>query len=354
MRKNYLHVLAGICLLVTALTSCSKGGSGGGGTTPPPAVNLTVSVNKTSVRADNFDELIITVKDQSNADVTSTSVIRVNGVPISGNKYYASTAGNLVVKATKGTSATSADLTVTATDPGTSLFTQKLLTEDYTGTWCGYCPRIGQSLKTYSTSNPNCIVVGIHGPSGSSDPYNYQYVTQLVSAYGVTGFPTVIVNRNTKWAENSAELNTELAKWAPLGIGLETSVSGSTINIKAKVKFDVTTQIPMKLIVMLVEDGLVYPQVNYYAPTYGPDPIGNYAHKNTLRSAATDIFGDDIPSAQQTAGTTWEKTMTISAAGYNIANCKVIATVIYGQNVLGRRGSLNTQEVIVGQTKNFD
>jgi len=314
MRKNYPLVLAGICLLVSILTSCSKGGSGGG-TTPAPDVNLTVSVNKTSVRADNFDELIITVKDQGNADVTSSSVIRVNGVAISGNKYYASTAGNLVIKATKGSSSVSADVTVTATDPGPSPFTQKLFTEDYTGTWCGYCPRVGQSLKIYSASNPNCIVVGIHGPAGSDDPYNYQYVTQLVSAYGVTGFPTVIVNRNTKWTENSGDLNTELAKRAPLGLGLETSVSGSTINIKAKVKFDVSTQIPMKLIVMLVEDGLVYPQVNYYAPTYGPNPISNYAHKNTLRKAATDIFGDDILAANKEADKTGEKDMVIKGEG---------------------------------------
>lgn len=350
MRKLFSMIIAGTAMTVITLQSCSKGGSGGG--TPAPA-GLTVSANKNSIRADNFDELIITVKDQSGADVTSGSTIRINGVPSASNKFYSSTPGSITIKATKG-GASSPDITVTATDPGPSPFTQKLLTEDYTGTWCGYCPRVGASLKTYSNTNPNCIVVGIHGPSGSSDPYNYQYVTQLASAYSVSSFPTVIVNRDAKWNENSTELNTQLSKRAPVGLGLETTITGNTINIKAKVKFDVSTDLPLKLIVMLVEDGLQYAQTNYYAPTYGPDPIGNYIHKNTLRSAATDIFGDDIPAAQQVAGTTWEKNLTVNAAGYSISNCKIIATVVYGTNGLGRRGSLNTQDVTAGQTKNFD
>jgi hypothetical protein len=176
----------------------------------------------------------------------------------------------------------------------------------------------------------------------------------LASAFSVTSFPTVIVNRDAKWNETSTELNTQLSKRAPVGVGLETTVNGSTVTVKAKVKFDITTDLPLKLIVMLVEDNLVASQVNYYAPTYGPDPITNYNHKNTLRSAGTDIFGDDIPVAQQVSGTTWEKNLTINAAGYNISNCKIIATVVYGTNGLGRRGSLNTQDVTAGQTKNFD
>jgi thiol-disulfide isomerase/thioredoxin len=350
MKKLFSIILLCSAIVVTSLQSCSKGGSGGG--TPAPA-GLTVSVNKSTMRADNFDELVITVKDQNNADVTSGASIRINGTPSASNKFYATTPGSITIKATKG-SLSSSDVTVTATDPGPSPFTQKILTEDYTGTWCGYCPRVGVSLKTYSGANPNCIVVGIHGPSGSSDPYNYQYVTQLASNFSISSFPTVIVNRDSKWNENSTELNTQLTKRAPVGLGLETTISGSTINIKAKVKFDITTEMPLKLIVMLVEDGLTYPQTNYYAPTYGADPITNYVHKNTLRSAATDIFGDDIPLAQQVSGTTWEKNLTVSAAGYSISNCRIIATVVYGTNGLGRRGSLNTQIVNAGQTKNFD
>ncbi|TMI65585.1 MAG: Omp28-related outer membrane protein [Bacteroidetes bacterium] len=349
MRKLFSLIIAATALTVITLQSCSKGGSGGG---TPAAGGLTVSVNKSSIRADNFDELVITVKDLNGTDVTSGSTIKINGTPSASNKFYSSTPGNITIKATKS-GASSPDVTVTATDPGPSPFTQKLLTEDYTGTWCGYCPRVGTSLKTYSSSNPNCIVVGIHGPSGSSDPYNYLYISQLASAFGISSFPTVIVNRDAKWLETSTELNTQLSKRAPVGVGLETTVSGSTITIKAKVKFDITTEMPLKLVVMLVEDNLVASQVNYYAPTYGPDPIAGYIHKNTLRSAGTDIFGDDIPVAQQVSGTTWEKDLTINAAGYNISNCKIIATVVYGTNGL-RRGSLNTQIVTAGQTKNFD
>jgi thiol-disulfide isomerase/thioredoxin len=351
MRKFLTIAFTSLLSAAIILQSCSKGGSGGGGGTT--GGGLTVSVNKTSLRADNFDELIITVKDQNGADITTTSTIRINGTPYATNKFYAATPGSITIKASKGT-ASSPDVVVTATDPGPSPFTQKLLTEDYTGTWCGYCPRVGASLKTYSSANPNCIVVGVHGPAGSSDPYNYTYVSQLASTFSVTSFPTVIVNRDFKWNEVATALNTELGKRAPVGIAFETSITGSTVNVKAKVKFDISTQIPLKLILMLVEDNLVAAQTNYYAPTYGPDPITNYVHKNTLRTAGTDIFGDDIPVASQTAGNTWEKSLTINGAGYSLGNCKVIATVVYGTNGLGRRGSLNSQEVTAGQNKSFD
>ena len=350
MKKTGLLFTIVFATLAVVQFSCSKGGGGG---TPTPSGGLTITTSKNTVRADNFDAISITVKDQNNVDVTSTASIRVNGTIYNGNVFYATTAGSYSIKAVKG-SLESAPVTVTASDPGPSPYTQKLLVEDFTGTWCGYCPRVGESLKTYSNSNPNSVVIGVHGPAGSSDPYTYQYVTQLTSLFSVTGWPTAIVNRNYKWSEANTQLNAELAKRAPLGIGLETSVSGSTIAVKAKVKFDVTTDMPMKLVVMLVEDGLVYAQTNYYAPTYGGNPISGYVHNKTLRTAGTDIFGDDIPAASQTAGTTWEKTMNISATGYNISNCKIVATVVYGTNGIGRKGSLNTQIVAAGQNKNFD
>jgi hypothetical protein len=349
MRK-YLQLPLYLFVLLFVLQSCKKGDGGGGGTSGNSS--LTVSLSKSQLRADGFDEVVISVKDQNNNDITSGSAIHVNGGTLIDNKFYASSPGTYAVTASKG-GASSAAINITAQDAGASPFTQKVLVEDYTGAWCGYCPRVGVALKNYSSSHPNAIVVGVHGPTGSSDPYIYQYVTQMANSINLTGWPTAVVNRNDKWTEQTSALDQAETVRAPLGIGFETSVAGNIITVKAKVKFDVTTQVPLKVIVMLVEDGLVAAQTNYYAPQYGGNPITNYTHDHTLRTAATDIFGEAIPSASQVSGNTWEKTYTINATGYNIANCKVVGTVIFDA-ISGRKGSLNTQIVTVGQNKAFD
>jgi len=332
------------------ITSCSKGGGGGGGGTP---VTLTLTLSKSSIRADNFDETMITVRDQNGTDVTSSCTFNINNTTWSTNMFHTISIGDILVYATKSGAKSNTD-TLTATNPGPSPFTQKVLAEDYTGTWCGFCPRVGVSLTNYAVSHPNCIVVGMHGPTGSSDPYIYQYSTSLVNAFNITGWPTAIINRNYKWTESTSTLDQEATKRAALGLSLVSTVSGGTINVTAKVKFDVTTTVGMKLVLMLMEDGLVYPQANYYAPQYGGNPITGYVHNHVLRAAATDIFGELIPAAQQTIGNVWEKAYSFNAAAYNINNCKIIGVVVFENSGGSYKGALNVQEVAAGQTKNFD
>lgn len=349
MRKIFTLLFLSAISSSILLLSCSKG-SGGGGTSNQ---SLKVSLSKNTLRADGFEEVTITVLDQNNTDVTPGSIYTINGLTYTTNKFHTSGPGSYTITATKNGIQSSA-ATLTATDPGPSPFTQKVFVEDYTGTWCGYCPRVGVQLTNYTATHPKCIVVGVHGPSGSSDPYNYSYVSQLTTAFGITGWPTAVINRDYKWDESNSVLDQEVTKRAPLGVGFETSVAGSTINVKAKVKFDVTTTVPLKLVVLLVEDGLVWAQTNYYAPTYGGNPINNYTHNHVLRAAATDIFGDDIPTAQQVSGTVWEKNLSINASTYNISNCKIVAFVMVPSGVTGYKGTLNAQLVTVGQNKDFD
>ena len=341
-------------LMLTSLiiSSCSKGGSGNNNN--PPAVNqpLTVSFSKSQIAADGFEETTITVKDQTSTDVTSSSAIFINGSAIAGNTFYTSVAGTYQVKATKS-GLESPVVNLTANNPGPSLFTQKAIAEFFTGTWCGICPGTIIPLDNYGNTHPNVINVGVHGPSGSNDPYQYIFDPQLRAAFSITGVPTVLLNRDSKWNQQTATLDALTQKRAPLGLALETSVSGNTISVRAKVKFDVTTSLPFKIVVMLAEDNLQYNQTNY--GHFGlPNPIINFNHRNVLRAAATDIFGDAIPSNEQTKGNTWQKDYTVSAGSYVLGNCRIIAFVLYGDNTQNRKGVLNTQIVTVGQTKNFD
>ncbi|MBP6686652.1 MAG: Omp28-related outer membrane protein [Lacibacter sp.] len=347
------HTNSFFALVITVgFAACSKPGNDAPPVTQPQPAPLTVQLSRSEVAADGFDEVSITVKDQNNADVTSSSTIYLNNAAYSSTTFFTGTSGSYQLKATRG-NATSAVVTLTANTPGPSPFTQKVLIEDFTGTWCGICPGTVIPLDAYTDTKPNLISIGVHGPAGSNDPFKYIFDPQLRTALGITGVPTVVLNRDVKWDNNTATLDQLTQKRAALGLALETSVSGSTINVKAKVKFDVTTSLPLKIVVVLAEDSLLYSQANY--GHFGlPNPIPNFRQKNVLRTAATDIFGDVIPVASSIKANTWEKNYSLNATGYNMSNTKVIAFVLFDTNTQNRKGVLNVQLVKAGENKNFD
>lgn len=340
---------------VVFFTACSKK-STDGGTSTPSNETVSITVDKSTITADGFDEATFVVKDQNGNDVTSASTIYVNGSARSQKSYWTETSGIYKIKAQKG-SVSSSEITVTAVDKGTSPFTQKSVVEDYTGTWCGYCPRVGMKLESYILTHPNTIVIANHGGS-SSEPYLFQYHSNLASTYGVTGYPNAIVDRNFKWNESNTSLDQAANRWAPLGLALETSIASGIINVKARVKFNVNAGIDTRLVVYLVEDGLVYPQVNYSANGNGlPNPISNYVHNATLRKTFSDVYGDMIDKNKQKVNEIFEKnfTLNISSFSYNVSKLRVIAFVEYGiNNYLGKKGVGNVQSVVVGSNKSFD
>jgi hypothetical protein len=310
--------------------------------------SLTVSLNKTQITANGTEQATITVKDENNADVTALSVIYVNDNIVTKNIFSTVVPGSYMVKAVKG-SITSQVVIFTAVSFTTTSFTQKTLAEFFTGTWCGICPGVLIPFESYINSNPNTIVVGVHGPIGSSDPFQYIYDTQLRTAFKIYSVPTVLLNRNYTWDNNNSSLDQLTKNKAIIGIGLETSLSGSNIAVKVNVKFGIGITTPLKLVVMLVEDGLIYDQTNYGHFNL-PNPIANYVHRNVLRTTATDAFGDPISIALQTKDNVYQKSFTVDASKYTISNCRIVAFVLYDTNNVGNIGVLNSQIVTAGES----
>ena len=355
--KNLVAVIAASCTAFV-LFSCSKGGSTGGGTTnpPPPSTpkSLKVTLDKSEIFGDNWETVTATVTDENNNDVTGSSTLYLNNGSMSRNAFWTNVPGTYQIKASKaGVNSPSVSLTVT--DPGSSPFSQKIIVEDYTGTWCGHCPRVGIKLDDYvNNGHPNCIVISNHGPS--NDPFTFSSHGTLASSFGVDGYPYVWIDRDFKWSENTAQLDGQfINRRPPLGLALQTNVAGTTINVTAKVKFDVTTAVNLRLVAYLLEDGQSYPQVNYNYYNL-PNPINGYVHNGILRKTALDLFGDPIPTASQAKGTTYEKTFSVSASGYDLSKCRIVAFVVQGSNNQGRKEKavLNAQVVKAGLNKDFD
>jgi hypothetical protein len=330
---------------------------------PPTNVNTThtVKVSKTSIIADDFDESMIAVYDKNGNDVTAQSSITVNGTVITDLKYRTKVAGTVNVIA-KLQNENSPVVTISATNPGPSKYTQKVLLEKYTGAWCGNCPRVAYKVKQTTTANNRIIPVYIH----DGDALHFSLVNALKSNFNITGVPSVYINRTLPWTDNQSNWNETVteaanltANWAPLGLSIQSNISGNTISGTVKTEFNVNTSRALKIVIMLVEDGVVLSQSNYYNATAGSPLQGlgqlitNYSHNNVLRQFSTDLLGDAIPANQVFKNNIYDKAFSFNVPGVDINKCYIVASVLYDNHPTWK-GSLNTQIVKAGQAQNFD
>ena len=82
-----------------------------------------------------------------------------------------------------------------AIGPVPSAFTQKVLIEEFTGAWCGYCPDGAKVVEETMMQFPGLVYgAAIH----EGDPMEIPLYTQLDNKFNVTGFPTGMVNRTAQ------------------------------------------------------------------------------------------------------------------------------------------------------------
>lgn len=313
-------------------------------------INLTAVNNLSGITINNKNidlvdkDVVIEVVDNYGNYVQANATIFVNGSEISDTTYNASSEGKVNVYATyRGFTSSTVEI-----EFFTSTHTTKLLVEDYTGTWCGYCPRVAHSLEEYVNNNSNIIPVAVHN---DNDMF-YEYVEQMTTKFGITGYPTAKINRINTWNESESEFSPFLVN-VGLGLAINSTKTANNLDITVKVHFDITYSESLKLVVYLLEDNLIYNQVNYADYGYGSDnPIIDFEHDNVLRKAYTDIFGDDIGSSETVRNNTYTRTFTNVPIPTNVSSSTNIRLVAF---VIDENGEvINTQEADVDFNQDFD
>ncbi|WP_052158331.1 Omp28-related outer membrane protein [Lacinutrix jangbogonensis] len=234
-----------------------------------------------------------------------------------------------------------------------STHTTKVMIEDYTGTWCGYCPRLATALENVVNQNANVIPVAVHDDS----QMEFQYVNQMANTFGVTGFPTGKVNRTIEWNESTNQPISYLSTRQHMGLAINSSLSGNSITAEVKVHYDLKIGYANRIVVYLLENGLVYNQVNYYNGDTSSEwyqtgnPIVGFVHDHVARTVFTDIFGDVIPAADANTGSTYTANynLTVPSSVQNTANLELVAFVVGTDNKV-----LNVQKASLGENKDFD
>ena len=193
-----------------------------------------------------------------------------------------------------------------------------VLIEDYTGAWCGYCPRMSKGIADlWSSTNKRISPVAIHNESaGRTDPFAFGKEGEMrTKIYGNSfpGWPNAVLNRNVQTKRSSIDksvITGLIAVDSNVGLALESSLKDRTLSLTVKVGFGDDLS-DLKLVVYLTENGLKARQRTYGDLGYGEGTNGylvDFVHDNTLRASISQLFGDAIDTSKSKNGEVFEKT----------------------------------------------
>lgn len=293
--------------------------------------------------------------DNNGNDTASEATFYVNGTAISGFTFTSATDGDFEVYAEYMVEGDTYSTSV----KDFSVYTpkRKVAIEDYTGTWCGFCPAVALAIDTVKAATDQISVVAIHETSSSNaDPMHFERVQELKDEFGIGGLPQARLNRTQKWTApyNKADVLAMAGTETNLSIAVDSKITGTNLTVDAKVIYANGSEAGDKLVVYLLESGIVYPQTNYFNNTSGHpleghgDPIPDFVHNDVLRNSLSDVFGDAIASTA--AYTEFKKHYTLEIPSeYNVDNLSLVVMVVNSNNE-----AKNSQFATVGQYKRYE
>ena len=171
---------------------------------------------------------------------------------------------------------------------------KKVVFEEGTGTWCGWCPRGTVAMDYGTTTYPdNFIGIAVH----NGDP---MVLAAYNSGAGFSGFPGMNVDRLVKGTDiSNSQVNRFIESRKNLVVPAELNASGTLVgrdlNITASATFrTVYSQANLRLAVVISEDGVRgtttgYRQSNYYSGG-GNGPMGGYENLPNPVPAAQMVY----------------------------------------------------------------
>jgi len=346
MKKPQIQYIINLLLLIM-IVSCSK------------TENFDSSVNNINVVSGlNIESsylinqpINLEVYDIDDVNITTEAVFFIDNIEIPGNIVSFSELSSHEVYAQYfyGNEVFNTELkSFSIVEPPT-----KVLIEDFTGTWCGYCPPVAKSIElaTESLGNNNIAIVSIH----QNDEYTIDQEEDLSSALGVGGLPEARINRNNEWLPpyEISEIESLLQIENDLGISINSIIEDSNLDVNIRlVSKDLLVN--NKIVVYLVEDGLLSNQANYlnsdqssYFFNMG-NPIEDYEHNHVLRHSFTYVTGNDLTEISPLTDYYFNYNYEINP-DFNIENLAIVAIVVDSNN-----NAINSQFGEVNSFQDFN
>jgi hypothetical protein len=172
---------------------------------------------------------------------------------------------------------------------------QKILIESFTGTWCGPCGSSGKpaSNEVLATWPNDVFVTELHV---GNDPFVIPVNQQIQGAFGITGVPSGLLNRNpfnsggqTVWGIHPTSWKQVIPQMLTAAPVVEVKafygISGNTLSVTVEAEFLTAVSVPggeLRFNVYLNENNLPYSQAGI---------TGTYNHMHVCRAILGGAFG---------------------------------------------------------------
>ena len=289
--------------------------------------------------------------DQNQNDISDISIFYVDGIEILGNQIIHNDVGIHNVYAEY-----SLNDQLYITEPISYNVVNpinKVLIEDFTGTWCGYCPPVKLAIEQARELYPdNITVVATH----QNDQFSLSEEQELTTALGPFGLPESRINRTTEWV-NPYDINfiTDYTNSENnLAISIDSRIENNSLNVSIRfVSSDALFN--HKLVVYVTQNGLIADQANYlnyddtsYFYEMG-NPIVNYIHNDVLVHSFTNILGNNLNDLQPFEDTTKTFSLDTSNSEILIESASIVAFIVNSENTV-----INSQSVKISEFQDFN
>ena len=240
---------------------------------------------------------------------------------------------------------------------GKQYFPRKVVMEEGTGTWCGYCPRGIVAIEQLQKKYPdNFIAIGIHAIDEMGNAENYDKIRDQFFVYG---FPRCIINRTKDMDPESGDVESiikETKGYAESKItasAIFDNADSTSVTVSTEAVFGFSDEgADIRVAYVVVEDHVgPYKQLNYYSFPYSsemgwwisPDPfdplydwyMGEPEVETFFNNVARGIY-EDTDGVKQSipttivAGETYSYQYTINLPNniQNKRNIRVITMLI--------------------------
>lgn len=350
MKNSYYFMLL---IAFGAIVSCSR--SEDNVSLLPPTAEIIVDelVREASLRNQEIPFKII---NEAGDDVSLEATFYVDEVAIEGNVFSSETIGEFQVY---GVYTDNGVIVTTNTEDFRVIIPKrKVVIEDYTGTWCGFCPRAAAAIEAVHDLTDDIAIVAIHeSGSGITDLLHFSQIEEIKDAFDIGGFPEVRLNRTTIWLSplDPDEVIAMAGADTNLAIGVNSELSEENeLVVEVEVVYEEGSVSGDKLVVYLLESGVIQDQTNYFnsdptSPYYQlGNPIPDFVHNDGLRNSLSNLTGDEISGTA--ALITFTRTFSLSVPNtYNNENLSIVAMVVSSDNT-----ARNAQFADVNENKSYE
>ncbi len=225
---------------------------------------------------------------------------------------------------------------------------RKVVMEDHTGAWCGWCVLGNQAMEDMlSLYGDKFIPVAMHNGDKMAVGNANTIEATTFSAFGLTGYPYGTMNRMKVLSNGSTAYPVHPSFWEQVvathisdqsdvnvtitNLVVDKTAKTLSVTVNAKMEADYAGQLAFNLYIM--EDnqtgtGSGWDQTNYLAGRAGyethpyyklTNPVKNFLHQNVLIDCLGGSWGDatgfDNPAV---SGKTYTRTFTADLSGYPI------------------------------------